>query len=92
MSPYATLLRQHLTRAENEDVTDAEVEGALERAVLGRAPRSRVEVAALLVFRGPHSTSVPPLEAVPLHRLDARRLVSRLRPGRPALSLLGRVA
>ena len=83
MTTPAQYLRSHLTGAENALVCEADVNAALERARQGRAPRTRVEIAALLVYRGAGSSSVPPLESRPLHR---PRLVRLLGGRRPALA------
>ena len=80
MTSPAELLRSHLTSAENALVPDADVAGALQRACAGGSPRTRVEVAALLVYAGPYSTRVPTLESRPLLRRSWRRpVLARLR-------------
>jgi hypothetical protein len=76
MTSPAASLRSHLTSAENALVTDADVDGALQRACAGRSPRTRVEVAALMVYAGPYSTRVPALESRPLRRPLLVRLVT----------------
>jgi hypothetical protein len=68
-------LRRRLTAAENALVPDREVDAALARAQAGQAPRSRVEIAGLRVFRSPVTSHVPPLESRPLHRSRLRRLL-----------------
>ena len=80
MTSPALLLRSHLTPAENALVTEAEVDGALRRVCAGLRPRTRVEVAAVLVYTGPASTRVPTLESRPLRR----PLLVRLWAGRTA--------
>ena len=76
----AELLRSHLPSVDNALVDDATCEAALSRALAGRAPRTRVEIAALLVFRGPSSTRVPALAERPLQLPRLRRLLTGPRP------------
>lgn len=83
MDSPANVLRSHLTGAENSLVADADVESALTRACAGRAPRTRVEVAALLVYVGPASTRVPLLESRPLRRPLLVRLLTGVRTPSP---------
>lgn len=82
MTDLGELLRTHLTDAENALVTGAEVQDALERAVGGAAARTRVEVAALRVYRGAACSRVPALESRPLRRPLLVRLVTPAHPGR----------
>lgn len=77
MTSPAGLLRRQLTAAENALVSDAVVESALRRARAGQAPRTRTDVAALRVYRGPGCTRVPPLEALRLPRPPLTRLLAR---------------
>lgn len=78
MTSPAELLRRHLTLAENALVPEADVDAALRRATAGRTARTRVEVAALLVYRGSLSSRVPTLESRPLRLpLVARLLGAR---------------
>lgn len=87
MTTPEQLLRSHLTGAENALVCRADVAAALERARQGRAPRTRVEIAALLVHRGAGSSRVPPLESRPLRRPALVRLLTGVRRPVPVPAL-----
>jgi hypothetical protein len=73
MTP-AESLRSHLSPADDALVDDATCAAALARAVAGRAPRTRVEVAAAMVYRGPSCTRLPALADRPLQLPRVRRL------------------
>ena len=79
MTTHDAVISQ-LSPADGARVAAAEIEAALARALVGARARTRVEVAALRVFHGPVSTRVPPLEALPLRRPLALRVLGALAP------------
>jgi hypothetical protein len=83
MTP-AELLRSHLSTEDNAVVDDATCAAALARAVAGRSPRTRVEVAAAMVHRGPSCTRLPALAARPLQLPRVRRLLAAPLPAAAA--------